>query len=269
MSANLLQAKTVPLDGPVIGIPSVKLVAREREMSVQQGLSVALVSPVMKPVAIATPDTLEKDLPHVAANSTSHAIWKRAMDIVLGSLFLLMTLPIWLVVCALVKLTSEGPVFYKSKRVGLSGQEFYMYKFRSMYIDADARLGALINHSDQQSPIFKIKCDPRVTPIGRFLRRYSLDELPQFLNVLIGDMSLVGPRALHKFELLKFDARGIQRLAVKPGVTCYWQIMGRSDLNYEKSVELDHRYMREAGPLTDLKILCMTPKAVLAGEGAY
>ena len=138
-----------------------------------------------------------------------------------------------------------------------------------MYVDADKRLADLKNENEKDGPIFKMKNDPRITPVGRFLRKYSLDELPQLINVFKGDMSLVGPRPPIPHEVQQYDAYCLERLSVRPGLTCYWQIMGRSNLSFQEWMELDHRYLREMSVWTDLKILIKTPAAVLKGEGAY
>jgi lipopolysaccharide/colanic/teichoic acid biosynthesis glycosyltransferase len=178
-------------------------------------------------------------------------------------------LPLMLVIALVVRFTSRGPVIYKSRRVGLGGREFNMYKFRSMYPDADARLKELWAQNDHSGPCFKMKRDPRITPVGHFLRKYSLDELPQFVNVLMGECSLVGPRALHRYEVERFDEFALRRLSVKPGLTCYWQVMGRSDLTFTEWMELDVRYVEEMSLSTDLAIVAKTPKVVLSGTGAY
>ena len=194
---------------------------------------------------------------------------KRLLDI-FGSMFLIVVLsPLMLVIAALVKWTSRGPVFYSSKRIGLCGRVFDFYKFRSMYSDADARLPDVLESNEKDGPIFKMQNDPRITRVGRFLRRTSLDELPQLLNVFRGDMSLVGPRPPLPKEVEKYDEYAMERLSVRPGMTCYWQIMGRSNLTFEMWMELDHRYLEEMSVLTDLKILLKTPLAVLKGDGAY
>ncbi|HXH61260.1 MAG TPA: sugar transferase, partial [Fimbriimonadaceae bacterium] len=167
------------------------------------------------------------------------------------------------------KFTSKGPVLYKSKRVGLCGKVFDFYKFRSMHTDADSRLGEVLDSNEKDGPIFKMQNDPRITPVGRAIRRTSLDELPQLFNVFRGDMSLVGPRPPLPHEVEKYDHYAMERLSVRPGMTCYWQIMGRSNLSFEEWMELDHRYLEEMGVITDLKILIKTPFAVLKGDGAY
>lgn len=208
-------------------------------------------------------------LPPIPVRAIHYRKRKRGLDI-LGSLMLLLLFaPLLLAIALLVKVTSRGPVFYVSTRVGRGGRLFGFLKFRSMYVDADQRLEALREDNEKDGPIFKIKNDPRVTPIGRFLRKYSLDELPQLFNVLKGDMSLVGPRPPIPHEVEQYDEYCRERLSVRPGLTCYWQIMGRSNLSFREWMELDHRYLREMGLWTDLKILVKTPLAVLRGEGAY
>ncbi len=194
---------------------------------------------------------------------------KRILDILGSGVLLLLFFPLMLVMAIVIKLTSPGPVFYVSKRVGLCGRVFPFYKFRSMYTDAERRLAELKAQNEREGPIFKMKNDPRVTPVGRFMRKYSVDELPQLLNVFLGHMSLVGPRPPLPREVAEYDEYSMQRLTVRPGLTCYWQIMGRSDLTFEQWMELDHRYLREMSLWTDLKILVMTPLAVLKGDGAY
>jgi lipopolysaccharide/colanic/teichoic acid biosynthesis glycosyltransferase len=149
------------------------------------------------------------------------------------------------------------------------GEPFWFPKFRSMAIDADKKLTGLMGENEKDGPIFKIKADPRVTSVGRFLRKYSLDELPQFICVFRGEMSLVGPRPPIRHEVEQYDALAMRRLHIKPGLTCYWQVMGRSDLSFKEMVELDLRYAAQMGLKTDLKIICQTPAAVLTGKGAY
>lgn len=199
----------------------------------------------------------------------NYAKRKRILDIFGSSVMLILLFPLFVVLALLVRLTSKGPVFYSSVRVGKGGKLFKFIKFRSMYMDADRRLAELMTDNEKDGPIFKMKVDPRITPIGRILRRYSLDELPQFIHVFMGDMSLVGPRPPLPREVEQYDEYCRERLSIKPGITCYWQVMGRSDLTFAEWMELDHRYLREMSVLTDLKILCLTPLAVLKGSGAY
>lgn len=224
----------------------------------------------MEPVSTTQPRQLtDEGVPRVAPLPQARCAWKRVTDLVLSLTFLALTFPLFILIAVLVKVTSKGPIVYRAKRVGLGGETFCMYKFRSMYIDADQRLKDLWSQNKHEGPVFKMENDPRVTPIGRFLRRFSLDELPQFLNVVRGEMSLVGPRALHTYEVAEFDDYALQRLRVKPGITCYWQVAGRSNLTFEQWMELDNRYIDEFGFWTDIRILIRTPAAVLRAEGAY
>jgi lipopolysaccharide/colanic/teichoic acid biosynthesis glycosyltransferase len=204
--------------------------------------------------------------------------FKRALDIA-GSAALLATLaPLFLVIAVLVKIKSPGPVFFKQKRIGEKGQPFLMLKFRSMYVNSDAAIHQqyvnwFITASDQEkrakSGIFKLTNDPRITPIGGMLRRTSLDELPQFWNVLRGDMSLVGPRPPLEYEMQKYAPWHCRRvLEAKPGITGLWQVTGRSTTTFDEMVRLDLRYARSASIWTDIKILLATPRAVIMGRGA-
>ena len=175
----------------------------------------------------------------------------------------------YLVISILILVTSGRPVFYSQKRVGIDGKVFNFYKFRSMVKNADALITSVENVHAKDHVIFKDKKDPRVTPIGRFLRRYSLDELPQFFNVLINDMSVVGPRPALVREVKKYDSIYERRLNAKPGVTGPWQISGRSDLDLQTSVALDLNYMVNWSFTRDLWIIIATIGAVFRGRGAY
>ncbi len=199
---------------------------------------------------------------------------KRAIDVV-GSLALLtLLLPLFAVIACLVRLSSKGPVFYRSTRVGKGGRHFTFWKFRSMYIHGPDRR-ALLARNEKGGHIFKLKKDPRVTPVGRLLRRLSLDELPQLFNVLVGEMSLVGPRPLPAEDLdpdglsKKFAQWAEQRSIVRPGITGLWQVRGRSDLPFHSMVELDLEYIRNWSFGLDLSILLETPRAVFEARGAY
>jgi exopolysaccharide biosynthesis polyprenyl glycosylphosphotransferase len=199
----------------------------------------------------------------------AYGFWKRVLDVV-GSIVLLALLsPLLLVIALIVKFSSPGPIIYKQKRVGKGGVEFPFYKFRSMYKDADKRLAELMGANEKEGPIFKIKDDPRITPIGKFLRKYSLDELPQLFNVLKGDMSLVGPRPPIPREVEQYDDNAFRRLSVPPGITCLWQICGRSDTSFDEWMALDALYVEQMSFWLDLKILMKTPTAVIRGDGAY
>jgi exopolysaccharide biosynthesis polyprenyl glycosylphosphotransferase len=195
---------------------------------------------------------------------------KRVLDIIGSACALLALSPVFLVVAILIKLEDRGPVFFRQIRVGRHGREFGMFKFRSMRIDAEQRLKELLAKNQHTGGVtFKIKNDPRVTRIGRFIRRYSIDELPQFYNVLIGDMSLVGPRPPVPREVALYSLADRRRLAVKPGITCIWQVSGRASIDFPGQVQLDVRYIESRSLREDIKILLKTVPAVLSGDGAY
>ena len=198
-----------------------------------------------------------------------YAVIKRIFDIVISAIALVLLLIPFLIIALIVKLSSKGPVIYRSERIGLCGKPFQFPKFRSMYINSDQKLQQLLAENEKDGPIFKMKHDPRITPVGRFLRKYSLDELPQFISVLRGEMSIVGPRPPIRREVEQYDEVAARRLTVKPGITCYWQVMGRSDLSFDEWMELDNRYINEMSFLVDVTIVFKTPLAVIRGKGAY
>lgn len=198
--------------------------------------------------------------------------WKRAGDVFLAGALILLLLPLLLVLAAAVKITSHGPVLYRQERFGLRGQRFEMIKFRTMYVDADARLED--HHEIQQALLngSKLPHDPRITTLGQDMRLLSLDELPQLWNVLRGDMSLIGPRPLrYRFELDWYGDRVNELLSVRPGMTGLWQVSGRNDLPQDQRVALDLQYVRDMGFSTDLSILLRTIRVVLFPRetGAY
>lgn len=195
---------------------------------------------------------------------------KRGMDIVFSALGLFLLLPLFAITALLIKVSSRGPVFYRSKYVGERAHPFVGYKFRSMVDNADALKDDMAHLNHMDGPAFKIRNDPRVTRVGRVLRKYSLDELPQLWSVLKGDMSLVGPRPPLPDEFEQYEAWHRGRLAVKPGITCWWQVQGRSDIHeFDEWVKLDLKYIEKWSLWTDLKILAATIPAVLHGHGAY
>jgi exopolysaccharide biosynthesis polyprenyl glycosylphosphotransferase len=196
-------------------------------------------------------------------------IVKGLLDRALAAVGLLALAPVLIGLALAVKLTSPGPVFYRQERIGLNGRPFRMIKFRSMVVDADRQLGALHSANVSDGLLFKMREDPRVTSVGRWLRRYSLDELPQLLNVLGGSMSLVGPRPPLPREVARYDSSVSRRLLVKPGLTGLWQISGRSDLPWEETVRLDLRYVENWSLALDALILWKTGRAVLSASGAY
>ena len=196
-------------------------------------------------------------------------VGKRIFDIVIASLAMVILLPVFAGIVLLIKLDSRGGIIYHSRRYGRRGQKFMMYKFRSMISNADEVLQQLRHQNEVDGPIFKIKKDPRVTPFGRFLRKYSLDEMPQLFNVIKGDMSLVGPRPFPIEQIEKEDLRQLQRLEVRPGITGLWQIRGRSDISFDRLVKWDIWYINNWSFWLDLKILLQTIPVVLKGRGAY
>lgn len=195
---------------------------------------------------------------------------KRLLDILLSSAAILAASPIFILVGLCIYIENPGPVFYTQRRVGLNGRTFDFYKFRSMIMGADKMKDTLLEQNESAGGvIFKMKNDPRITRIGRFIRRYSIDEMPQFLNVLIGDLAIVGPRPPVPREVAEYTLEDRKRLHVKPGLTCFWQIQGRSDIPFDEQVRLDLQYIRSSGPLSDLMIMLKTVPAVLFGKGAY
>ncbi len=198
-----------------------------------------------------------------------NALVKRTMDVILSALGLVVLSPLLLLAALLVKLTSPGPVFYTQERVGLDGKTFPVFKFRSMVDGADQMIEQIAGCSEAKGHLFKMKADPRVTPLGRFMRRSSIDELPQLLNVLLGHMSLVGPRPPLPREVVKYDSWQMKRLRVRPGITGPWQVSGRSHLPFDDMVRLDIYYIENWSLWLDLKILLRTIPVVLTAHGAY
>jgi exopolysaccharide biosynthesis polyprenyl glycosylphosphotransferase len=194
---------------------------------------------------------------------------KRFVDVLGATLALIVLAPVLLVLAIVIRITTHGPVFYRSKRIGRGGREFTFYKLRSMVKDAHARRDHLTHLNEADGPVFKIARDPRITPIGRFMRSTSLDEVPQFWNVLRGDMSLVGPRPPIPEEVAQYEPWQLRRLDVRPGLTCLWQISGRSRIGFQEWMRLDLEYIRHRSLKLDLKILLRTIPAVLSREGAY
>jgi exopolysaccharide biosynthesis polyprenyl glycosylphosphotransferase len=194
---------------------------------------------------------------------------KRLMDIVMSALAIVALTPVLLAVALLIRTTSRGPVFYVQERVGRGGGPFRMLKFRSMYRNSHEHRDEHAELNIHQGPIFKIRDDPRITPVGRAIRRLSLDELPQFFNVLMGSMSLVGPRPALPEEFLDYTERERQRLQVKPGLTCIWQVSGRSDVDFDTWIDMDLEYIEAWSLRLDLMLLVKTVPAVISGRGAY
>jgi exopolysaccharide biosynthesis polyprenyl glycosylphosphotransferase len=201
-----------------------------------------------------------------------HSRWqvatKRLLDILGALAVLIVTAPVWLAVAAAIKLDSPGPIFFVQPRCGRYGRVFPFLKFRTMVTDAEARKAALRKHNEKSGPVFKMVRDPRVTRVGRILRKYSIDELPQLLNVLAGHMSLVGPRPPVPAEVEKYELDHRGRLSMRPGITCLWQVSGRNEIEFEDWVKLDIEYVERWSLLLDLQILLATFPAVISGRGA-
>ena len=196
--------------------------------------------------------------------------FKRFMDIILAVLAVVLGSPVFLITALLVKLTSPGPIIFSQVRVGRFGRHFKFYKFRSMYIDAEARKAELLKHNESgDGVIFKMKHDPRITPIGRFIRKFSIDELTQLFNVILGDMSLVGPRPPLPQEVRTYTLEERKRLNITPGITCLWQVSGRSELPFSRQIALDKEYIASRSVWKDFLILLKTIPAILTGRGAW
>jgi exopolysaccharide biosynthesis polyprenyl glycosylphosphotransferase len=244
------------------------------EMCEEQGIIVRLLSGLFD---LKTPRPEEVDdapvITHYAGPANGWpVVIKRVLDIVLSATMLVILAPAMLLTAIAIKLTSRGPILFVQKRVGLNKRVFNIYKFRTMCVDAEKKLAEIEHLNEVSGPVFKIKSDPRITPVGKFLRKTSIDELPQLLNVLRGDMSLVGPRPLQLRDYELFTEAGPDwqrcRFSVRPGITCLWQVNGRSSIQFEQWMELDQQYVRKWSLWLDMQILVKTIPAVLKGSGA-
>lgn len=204
-----------------------------------------------------------------ATSSSLYEVSKRTMDFILGFILLLIAAPLIAVAAALVKLTSPGPAFFVQHRPGRNGRMFPCYKMRTMRTDSEQILECSSELSQELSAQGKVKLDPRITPIGRVLRKASIDELPQLLNVIRGEMSLVGPRPLLPSQVAQYGSCAANLLSIRPGLTGLWQVSGRSDLEFSERIELDMQYVARRSMLFDLSLLMRTIKVVLLGKGAY
>lgn len=194
-----------------------------------------------------------------------YEILKRILDIVCSLIGLLVLIPILVLVAILVKIESKGPIIFSQDRVGKYGKVFKMYKFRSMVVNAEQLKEKLADKNEKTGPMFKIKNDPRITRVGRFIRKTSIDELPQLVNILKGEMSIVGPRPSLPEEVKQFEGWMMERLSVKPGLTCYWQVDGRNDIEFIEWMKLDIKYIEERNILIDAKLILKT-FSVLVGD---
>ena len=264
------------VDEVVIALPMKSLYAEASTIArlcEEQGILVRYFSnPFNLELAQSRADQFEDDTIITLTNGRMRGVslfFKRVLDIAASFAVLLLLVPLVLVVGLWIKFTSPGPVFFVQERVGLSKRRFRLYKFRTMVADAEKKITELKHLNEVSGPVFKIKNDPRITPVGRFLRKTSIDELPQLINILKGDMSLVGPRPLPVRDYEGFDEDWHRRrFSVRPGITCLWQINGRSNTSFDKWMELDMEYIDKWSLALDLKILLKTVPAVLKGSGA-
>ena len=198
-----------------------------------------------------------------------YEIIKRLIDIICSFLGLLVLSPLFIIIAIIIKTTSKGTVFFSQKRVGKNGKEFEMYKFRSMVVNAEELKEKLAAQNEMSGPMFKMKDDPRVTKVGKFIRKTSIDELPQLWNVLKGDMSLVGPRPSLPKEVAQFEDWMHKRLEVKPGLTCYWQVSGRNNIDFEEWMKLDIKYVDERSTWIDIKLIFKTVGVLFGDKNAH
>ena len=214
----------------------------------------------------------EKQLELESESSVEFSLYevvKRLIDVVCSFLGVLVLSPLFIIIAIIIKMTSKGPVFFSQKRVGKNGKEFDMYKFRSMVVNAEELKEKLAAQNEMSGPMFKMKDDPRVTKVGKFIRKTSIDELPQLLNVLKGDMSLVGPRPSLPKEVAQFEDWMYRRLEVKPGLTCYWQVSGRNNIDFEDWMKLDIKYVDERSTWIDIKLIFKTVGVLFGDKNAH
>lgn len=214
----------------------------------------------------------EKQLEIESESSMEFSLYeviKRLIDIVFSFIGVIVLSPLFIIIAIIIKFTSKGPVFFSQKRVGRDGKEFKMYKFRSMVVNAEELKEKLAAQNEMSGPMFKMKDDPRVTKVGKFIRKTSIDELPQLFNVLKGDMSLVGPRPSLPKEVAQFEDWMYRRLEVKPGLTCYWQVSGRNNIDFEDWMKLDIKYVDERSTWIDIKLIFKTVGVLFGDKNAH
>jgi len=263
------------VDDVVFAIPVVESLTCEQEIGwcEEVGVTVHLRADLVRTLFARMYPTDLDGTPMLTVSATPRQpaalLAKRVTDLA-GSIVAMVVLsPVFVISAILVKATSRGPVFFTQERTGLNGRTFTLYKFRSMYKDAEARRGALADRNEMSGPVFKIKDDPRITPVGKWMRRFSIDELPQFWNVLTGDMSLVGPRPPIPAEVKKYERWQRRRLSMKPGITCLWQVSGRNAIDFEDWMRLDLAYIDTWSLRLDVQILLRTVPVVLTARGAH
>ena len=218
---------------------------------------------------LASEKSMAKLNKEIVKDTMIYLVLKRVIDIIGSLVGIIITLPIMLIVAVIIKVEDpKGPVLFAQERNGQYPKTFKMYKFRSMYVDAEERLQELMHLNEQSGPAFKIKDDPRITKVGKFIRKTSLDELPQLFNVLKGDMSIVGPRPALPREVKLYNEYQMQRLLVKPGITCIWQVSGRNNIGFDDWVELDIKYIQTRNLWLDIKLILKTIPALFGDETA-
>jgi exopolysaccharide biosynthesis polyprenyl glycosylphosphotransferase len=263
------------VDDVVFAIPVVESLSCEREIGwcEEVGVTVHLRADLVRTLFARMYPTDLDGTPMLTVSATPRQpvalLLKRVSDLVGAVVALVVLSPVFALAAILVKATSRGPVLFTQERVGLNGRTFTLYKFRSMYRDAEERRAALASLNERSGPVFKIKDDPRITPVGKWMRRFSIDELPQFWNVLAGDMSLVGPRPPIPDEVKKYERWQRRRLSMKPGITCLWQVSGRNGINFDDWMRLDLAYIDTWSLRLDVQILLRTVPVVLTARGAH
>ena len=263
--ADVIMIASSAFDHDVVARMIAELRTVDADVHVSSGLFEVLTSRVVVTEVAGVPLVTIKGI----SLSPGNVLAKRVFDLVVSLLIVVLGLPVWLIVAAVIKLSSPGPVLFTQDRVGVRGEKFGMYKFRSMYLDADQRLDEVIGGNEATGPLFKMKNDPRVTPIGRWLRKFSVDEFPQIINVIRGEMSLVGPRPPLPREVSSYSLHDWRRLEVTPGMTGLWQVSGRSALTFEEMIRLDLFYIENWSLGLDVTLLFRTIPAVLFTRGAY
>ena len=264
-----------PVDEVIFVVPRARLAYIENSLYICETAGVkATIAVDLFDLRIAKSRQTElEEIPLITFETTPAKEWelflKMAADIAVAAPGLIILIPLFLLISILIKATSKGPAMFLQKRVGLNGRKFILYKFRTMYEGAHEKLSELTSLNIMKGPVFKMKDDPRVTPVGRFLRKFSLDELPQLFNVLLGHMSLVGPRPPLPKEVGRYEPWQRRRLSMRPGITCLWQISGRSKIDFDEWMKLDLEYIDNWSLWLDFKILVKTIPVVLFGVGAY
>jgi exopolysaccharide biosynthesis polyprenyl glycosylphosphotransferase len=254
-------------------VPAFSVVQELAQIAAEEGIQVSIAADIFS-LEIFTSDVSYFGSTPLIHYQPYHAtsfglVFKRLFDFFVSFLLLILFAPVMILTAIAIRLETRGPIFFRQRRVGLNGRQFTLLKFRSMVEGAEEMLSDLLPHNEMSGPAFKMKRDPRVTRVGRFIRRYSIDELPQLLNVLIGDMSLVGPRPPIPAEVSHYQRRQRRRLSMRPGLTCTWQVSGRNKIpDFETWAKLDLEYIDTWSFSNDLKLLLKTIPAVFSGEGA-